>query len=192
MKIIDQQSCRWNLHRLKTLRLDQSFKTMQSCGQPGYATVIERSCERKGIVKLICDLGGQYRNSHNITEATQCCKTATRKSGCLLTAGGKHYQFTKCWEPHVSEPAHTREPSDSPCAHLTLRRLDVEEIQQIGEMRESGGYPQTVMGALRSQGHNAVVERDIHNAQLQLRADALQRRTQAQTLLHQLNTDNFL
>ncbi len=101
-------------------------------------------------MKLICDRGGKYQNSRNVTDETRLRDSATRKTGCRFTAWGWRNRATQRWELHVSQPPHNHNFSDLPRAHLTLRRLNGAEKQQVKGLSEDGVSSQTILDILRN------------------------------------------
>ncbi|KAI9918355.1 hypothetical protein PsorP6_011363 [Peronosclerospora sorghi] len=73
---------------------------VQSCGmRTGYALTIKRSDNKRGIVELVCDRGGDYRKRDSLTVEQRERKSGTRLIGCAV---GKRRQRDGQWTFEVT------------------------------------------------------------------------------------------
>ena len=172
-------------------RDDLLVSTRAWAATQGYAIVIARS--DKGRVTLKCDRGGQYRNRRELTEENRQRRTGSRLVECPFRATGNCDKRNQRWYLQVMEAEHNHEPSNTPAAHPSLRRLNEEDKTEIAGLSRAGVAPRTIVAAMQGQrpANKPLSVKDIYNARLQLRAEALEGRTPVQALVEKLDTDQF-
>ncbi len=157
----------------------------------GYALVIRGSDGNR--VFLMCDRGGEYRKRHNLTDDARQRKTATRKCKCLFMLLGSRDTISDRWSLSVLSGQHNHDPSTSPAAHPSLRKLNNDQREGLAALTASAVLPRTIGTIMRQKGaEDTLIMKDIYNARQRIRSGLLNGRTPMQALVESFQADDFV
>ncbi len=157
----------------------------------GYIVVIKRS--KKGKVWLVCDLGGEYRNYHGLTEEARQRATSSRRNGCNFELSGVYQVKDNSWHIIVIELAHNHPPARNLSGHSIVRRLKPEERKTAVSLCESGIGPSQILNVLKNDfGNTLSTRKEIHNYLAFARKEFLNGLSPIQKLLELLENGSFI
>lgn len=161
----------------------------------GYAVVIAGSSNAidKAKIYLKCDHGGRYRNKHGVQDNQRCRATGSRLTACPFSVVGNCVQDV--WHLRIRNSHHNHEASTTSVAHPSLRRLNEEQLEDVRQLTRVGAPPRTIVAALRGDATETpvpVIARDVYNARVQIRTEALAGQTPLQALVGHLEAEQFV
>lgn len=144
-----------------------------------FAVTVKRSDSKKRKMTLQCIHGGQYRNTHNITQATRKRKRDTNKTDCPWkmvlkltrqdTTDVKHLSLQGTWNvtrvSDMDEHKHNDNDDRKPLGYYHVHRQPTLHIeQQIKNMTEHAIKPSKVRQKIRDDDDDMIMTmRDIYN-----------------------------
>ncbi|KAJ3705596.1 hypothetical protein LUZ61_009301 [Rhynchospora tenuis] len=156
----------------------------------GYILSILRSKAEKSVV-LRCDRGGNYRNTHKISEEQRKKFTSSRLANCPFQLYGKKNE-EGTWAIEIRNNEHNHGPSTDISAHASLRRLTPDQLESVEHMSNCGIRPKQILASLRHDDPDTrVIARTIYNAKKKIQKNNLQGKSAIQKLFEDLGDGRF-
>ena len=157
----------------------------------GYAIITRHSKSKascKYKVYFECDRGGTYM-SRNPNPHKKPRLTGTRLTECPFSLVADFKE--NVWRLRLRNGSHNHEPSWTPIAHPTHRKLTVESLTIVQQMTDSGGVPRLITGALRENGLQ-VKSKDIYNVRSKIQSTNLGSSTPIEAMFQHMANASYM
>ena len=174
---------------------DQTGEAVADIGQlkAQYLTkgvVLVTKTSNKYRCVLVCDRGGQYKNSRNLSNEDRKRRGTTRRIGCSFEIVCRLRDGQ--WHIEKITGEHNHALPNNLAGHAVGRAPKPEEREKILSLSNQGIAPKFIKAVLRTDFANSLItDQDIYNIKKAARNQFLQGRTPMEALIDMVSTNDY-